>query len=317
MNEISVIYPGWAVHPVAGRIGAEISGVRLDGDLPDKTVADIRRALGKHKVLFFREQSHLDDNEQEAFARLFGEVAGHPTIPARAGTGAILELDAAHGGGRVNYWHTDMTFIDAYPQASILRAVEVPVRGGDTVWANTVTAYFDLPEDLRALADRLRAIHTNNYDYAAVRPNAGDADQRHHAEVFTSTVFETEHPVVRVHPETGERSLVLGGFLQKLVGHSQSDSAHLVAILQSHVTRLENTVRWRWAKGDVAIWDNRATQHYAIDDYGREPRVMHRVTVAGDLPVGVNGHRSVACKQPTTATVSVPESQSDQQRALA
>jgi taurine dioxygenase len=105
--------------------------------------------------------------------------------------------------------------------------------------------------------------------------------------VFTSTVYETEHPVVRVLPETGERSLVLGGFLQKLVGYSQADSAHLVAILQSHVTRLENTARWRWAEGDVAIWNNRATQHYAIDDFGKEPRVMRRVTVAGDVPVSV------------------------------
>lgn len=302
MNDIGVIYPGWSLRPVAGRIGAEISGVRLDGDLPERTVEGIRRALNRHKVLFFRGQDQLDDDEQEAFARLLGDVASHPTIPPRPGTAAILELDAAHGGGRVNYWHTDMTFLDAYPQASILRAVKVPAHGGDTVRANTVAAYRDLPKDLQSLANRLRGLHTNAYDYAALRPGARDEDRRHHAEVFTSTVFETEHPVVRVHPETGERSLVLGGFLQKLVGYSQADSAHLVAILQSHVTRLENTVRWRWAEGDVAIWDNRATQHYALDDYGKEPRVMRRVTVAGDVPVGLGGRRSVTRKRPTTAT---------------
>ena len=153
------------------------------------------------------------------------------------------------------------------------------------------------------MANRLWGLHTNDYDYAAVRPGGRDEDRRHHAEVFTSTVFETEHPVVRVHPETKERSLVLGGFLQKLVDYPQVDSAHLVAILQSHVPRLENTVRWRWAAGDVAIWDNRATQHYAIDDYGKEPRVMRRVTVAGDVPVSVGGRHSVARKRPTTVTV--------------
>lgn len=307
MSDTVSIYPGWAVRPVAGRIGAEISGARLDGDLPDRTVEDIRRALDLHKVLFFRGQHHLDDDEQEAFARLLGEIVGHPTIPPLPGTRVILELDAARGGGRVNYWHTDMTFLDAYPRASILRAVKVPSRGGDTAWANTAAAYLDLPKDLRALADRLWGIHTNDYDYAAIRNNTRDEDRRHHAEVFTSTVYETEHPVVRVHRETGERSLVLGGFLQKLVGYPQADSAHLVAILQSYATRLENTVRWRWAAGDVAIWDNRATQHYAIDDYSAQPRVMRRVTIAGDVPVGVGGRRSVTRQRPTTVTVPVPD----------
>jgi len=301
------IYPGWTVRPVAGRIGAEISGARLDGDLPDRTVQDIRNALDLHKVLFFRGQNHLDDEEQEAFGGLLGEVVGHPTIPPHPGTRVILELDASRGGGRVNYWHTDMTFLDAYPQASILRAVKVPPRGGDTVWANTATAYLDLPKDLRALADRLWGIHTNDYDYAAVRPNGRDEDRRHHADVFTSAVYKTEHPIVRVHPETGERSLILGGFLQKLVGYSQADSAHLISILQSHVVRLENTVRWRWTEGDVAIWDNRATQHYAIDDYGSEPRLMRRVTIAGDVPVSVGGRRSVTRQQPPTVTVPVPD----------
>jgi alpha-ketoglutarate-dependent sulfate ester dioxygenase len=285
--------PPIGVHPVAGRIGALISGIRLSRRLPPQTVAAIREALLRHKVIFFRNQEHLDDAEQEAFAQALGDPVAHPTIPPLAGTNVVLELDAAHGGGRVNYWHTDVTFVAAYPQASILRAVVVPASGGDTLWANTVAAYCDLPADLRDLAVRLRGVHTNDYDYAAVRPQVCDADRRHHREVFTSTVYETEHPVVRVHPETGERSLILGGFLQKLVGYSQSDSAHLIAILQGHVTRPENTVRWRWSAGDVAIWDNRATQHYAIDDYGAQPRIVRRVTVAGDVPISVDGRRSV------------------------
>jgi alpha-ketoglutarate-dependent sulfate ester dioxygenase len=320
--------PSISATSVPGRIGCHTDSssggrssrsglITLDGDLPERTVEGIRDALSQYKVLFFRGQDHLDDSEQEAFAGLLGEVVAHPTIPSLAGTAAILELDAAHGGGRVNYWHTDMTFLDAYPQASILRAVKVPSRGGDTVWANTAAAYLDLPKELRTLADRLWGLHTNAYDYATVRPHGREADRQHHAEVFTSTVFETEHPVVRVLSETGERSLVLGGFLQKLVGYSQADSANLVAILQSHVTRLENTARWRWAEGDVAIWDNRATQHYAINDYGKEPRTMRRVTVAGDVPVSVGGRRSVTRKQPTTVTVSVSDAEPERQRVPA
>jgi alpha-ketoglutarate-dependent sulfate ester dioxygenase len=308
MTQSLVAKSDLGVHPVAGRIGAQISGVRLSGQLSPQTTAAIRDALLCHKVIFFRDQGHLDDPEQEAFARSFGDVVSHPTIPPRAGTNVVLELDASHGGGRANHWHTDVTFVADYPQASILRAVVVPKSGGDTVWANTVAAYHDLPADLRDLADRLWGVHTNDYDYAAIRPEASAADQRRHREVFTATVYETEHPIVRVHPETGERSLILGGFLQKLIGYSQTDSAHLIAILQAHITRLENTVRWRWAAGDVAIWDNRATQHYAIDDYGNQPRIVRRVTVAGDTPTGVDGRRSVTRRPPKSTSTPVASS---------
>ena len=248
------------VHPVAGRIGAEISGLRLSRQLSPQTVAAIRDVLLRYKVIFFRDQGHLDDALHEALARSFGDLVAHPTIPPLAGTGVILELDASRGGGRASYWHIDVTFAAAYPQASVLRAVVVPSHGGDTIWANTVAAY---------------------------------------------RVYETEHPIVRVHPETGERALVLGGFLQKLVGYSQTDSAHLIALLQAHVTRPENTVRWRWLAGDVAIWDNRATQHYAIDDCGNEPRIVRRVTVAGDVPIAVDGRRSVTRRRPQSAATPV------------
>lgn len=282
------------IHPVAGRIGAEVRGIRLDGDLPPATFAAIRAALLRHKVLFFRQQAHLDDASQQAFGKLFGTPVPHPTVPSRDGT-VLLELDSQHGG-RANSWHTDVTFDLAYPQVSVLRAVKVPAAGGDTVWANTAAAYHDLPAPLRALADQLWALHTNDYDYAASRPLPDDAGARRHRELFTSTLYETEHPVVRVHPETGERTLVLGHFVKKLLGYSSADSAHLVSLLQSHVHRLENTVRWRWQAGDVAIWDNRATQHYAINDYGDAHRIVRRVTIAGDVPVSVDGQPSRAVK---------------------
>jgi alpha-ketoglutarate-dependent taurine dioxygenase len=145
-------------------------------------------------------------------------------------------------------------------------ATFVPPYGGNTLWSNTAAAYAELPEPLRVLADSLRGVHTNDYDYAAVRPDAPSAALEQHRKVFTSTKFQTEHPVVRVHPETGERTLILGNFLQKFTGFDGRDSRALIGVLQSHVERPENTVRWQWRVGDVAIWDNRATQHYGVDD---------------------------------------------------
>jgi len=301
MVKLAALDQPLGIHRVAGRIGAEITGVRLSSSLPSSVLAQIREALTRHKVIFFRGQGHLDDRAQEAFGRRFGEIVPHPTVPPLASTEVVLELDAGNGGGRANHWHTDVTFVDAYPKLSILRALVVPSYGGDTVWANTAAAYQDLPPDLRTLAERLWGLHTNAYDYAAIRPTASEADWRRYSEVFTSTIYETEHPVVRVHPESGERTLVIGGFLQKLLDYSQTDSTHLIAILHLHAQRLENTVRWRWAAGDVAIWDNQATLHYAIDDYGDQPRVMHRVTVAGEVPVSVDGRRSASRQRPKAA----------------
>ncbi|SPO65287.1 TauD/TfdA family dioxygenase [Pseudomonas sp. JV241A] len=279
------------IHPVAGRIGAEIRGVQLSADLEPAVIEAIQAALVQYKVVFFRAQTHLDDQGQEAFAHLLGEPIAHPTVPVREGTRYLLELDGGEGR-RANSWHTDVTFVDAYPKASILRSVVAPASGGDTVWANTATAYQDLSAELQALADQLRAVHSNEYDYAAAKPNVSLEQLENYRKIFTSTVYETEHPVVRVHPVSGEKNLLLGHFVKRIKGYSQSDSAHLFNLLQSHVTRLENTVRWRWQVGDVAIWDNRATQHYAVDDYGTQGRVVRRVTLQGDVPVGVAGQHS-------------------------
>lgn len=277
------------IHPVAGRIGAEIRGVQLSADLEPAVIEAIQAALVEHKVIFFRAQHQLDDQGQEAFAHLLGEPIAHPTVPVREGTRFLLELDSER---RANSWHTDVTFVDAYPKASILRSVVAPASGGDTVWANTAAAYRDLPAELQALADQLWAVHSNEYDYAGAKPNVSAEQQESYRRIFTSTVYETEHPVVRVHPVSGEKNLLLGHFVKRLKGYSQFDSTHLFNLLQSHVTRLENTVRWRWQAGDVAIWDNRATQHYAVDDYGTQNRVVRRVTLQGDVPVGVLGQRS-------------------------
>lgn len=283
------------IAPVAGVIGAEVRGVRLSPDISADQLAAIEDALYRYKVLFFRDQSHLDDAAQEAFAARLGPPTPHPTVPVREGSSYLLELDS-HAGGRASSWHTDVTFVDAYPAASILRQVVSPASGGDTTWANTAVAYERLPEPLKALVDNLWAVHTNAYDYAATRADVDPARLERHRSVFASTVYETEHPVVRVHPVTGERTLVLGHFIKRFVGLSNHDSQVLLKLLQDHVIRLENTVRWRWRAGDVAIWDNRATQHYAVDDYGDQHRVMRRVTIAGDVPVSIDGRRSRVLK---------------------
>jgi alpha-ketoglutarate-dependent taurine dioxygenase len=291
-----------AVEPLSPRIGAVISGVRLSGDLDGGVIEGINAALLRHKVIFFRDQSQLTDEQQELFSTRLGELVPHPTNHVRSGTKAILELDSTTGSGRADAWHTDVTFVEAYPKISVLRGVVIPDVGGDTVWSNTAAAYDDLNPSLKALADQLWAVHSNVYDYAAERPRATEAERHHYETVFASTVYETEHPVVRVHPETGERTLILGSFVQKLVGYSRQDSARLYDLLQSHVLRLENTIRWRWRAGDVAIWDNRATQHYALNDYGDQKRVVRRTTLNGDSPISVDGRRSVTIKKITRPT---------------
>ncbi|WP_374385248.1 TauD/TfdA dioxygenase family protein [Dongia sp.] len=278
---------------LAGRIGAEVQDLKLGTDLKAEDIGALKAALRQHRVIFLRDQHQLDDAAQEGFARLFGELVPHPTEKVRAGSTAILELDAASGNGKADQWHTDVTFVDAYPKYSILRAVEIPAFGGDTVWANTAAGYEDLSPQLKQLAENLWAVHSNKYDCAAQRPRANDAERKHYQDVFASTQYETEHPVVRIHPDTGEKVLVLGYFIQRFVGHSNTDSAHLFSLLQDHVIRLENTVRWSWRKGDVAIWDNQSTQHYALNDYGDQNRIVRRSTIAGEVPVSVDGRRSV------------------------
>jgi alpha-ketoglutarate-dependent taurine dioxygenase len=291
------------IRRVGGRIGAEVAGVALSHELPDETLKAIEHALHQHKVLFFRDQHHLDDASQEAFAARLGDPVAHPTVPVADGSSYLLELDS-HKGGRAASWHTDVTFVPAYPKASILRAVVSPEYGGDTVWANTAEAYNRLPEPLRLLADNLWALHTNAYDYAAIRPDVSQEQIERHRSVFASTVYETEHPLVRVHPVTGERTLVLGHFIKQILGLSGQDSRRLFDVLQEQVTKLENTVRWRWRQGDVAIWDNRATQHYAVDDYGDQHRVMRRVTLDGDVPVSIDGKPSRARTGPAPARLA-------------
>lgn len=268
------------IMPLAGSIGAEISGIDLATWISDETVAFLRRALLEHKAIFLRDQK-LDYDAQVSFAERFGPLAtGHPIYRSPTDRPALRALDSTEGT-RANHWHTDLTFLERPPAFAFLYGKVIPPFGGDTMWANAVTAYHNLPEEMRELADRLRIVHSNDSDYT----DETVAARRE----YISTLFEAEHPAVRVHPETGERSLLVGGFARRVAGFSPQASRDLLRILQEWATRPEHTVRWRWRVGDLAIWDNQATLHYAIYDYGTAHRRVERVTVTGGVPVGVDG----------------------------
>ncbi|HEY3481077.1 MAG TPA: TauD/TfdA family dioxygenase [Streptomyces sp.] len=283
--------PGLEIRKVTARIGAHVSGVDISGELDPGTVAALRAALNEHKALVFSD-ADLDDEGQQRFARHFGELTtAHPTVPAVEGAPNVLPVDSERG--RANHWHTDVTFVVNPPQASTLRSIVIPPYGGETLIANSAAAYRDLPEPLRKFADTLWAEHTNDYDYAVPEESVDEERAAQRAQ-FTSIAFRTAHPVVRVHPLTGERGLFIGGFAQRVVGLSVAESRKILDLLESYVTRPENVLRWRWSPRQLVLFDNRITQHYAIDNYDDQPRRLNRVTVAGDIPVSIDGTPSRA-----------------------
>lgn len=202
----------------------------------------------------------------------------------------MLPVDSERGRA-ANNWHTDVTFVLNPPQASTLRSITIPPYGGETLIASSAAAYRNLPEPLRLLADTLWAEHTNDYDYAVPEEDVDEQQAAQRAQ-FTSIKYRTAHPVVRVHPLTGERGLFIGGFAQRIVGLSVSESPKVLDLLQAYVTRPENVLRHRWSPNQLVLFDNRITQHYAIDNYDGLPRRLNRVTVAGDVPVGIEGKES-------------------------
>ncbi|MFF2087345.1 TauD/TfdA dioxygenase family protein [Nocardia sp. NPDC058176] len=289
---------GLDVVPVAGYIGAEITGVDLRENLEDAVIADIRRALHEYKVVFFRDQE-IGHAEQIAFARRFGKVTpAHPHEESPPeGFPEILPIDSRRyeknlGRKRTSYdhsWHTDVTALVNPPAASILRSDILPPYGGDTTWTNLVTAYENLPKELRELADKIDIKHQ-------FQTRAVEGSQRSRKVAEANLV--AYHPAVRVHPVTGERALFVSpGFTRgarEIRGFSPEQSERILKLLWSEATRVEYTVRFRWAVGSVAFWDNRATAHLAIGDAGHldHDRVLYRVTLEGDVPKGVDGRES-------------------------
>lgn len=299
------------VNKLGKHIGASIDGVLLGGGLDATVVDQIHQALLRHKVIFFRDQHHLDDEQHFAFAKLLGapiRVFGANAIPG--GPPGVSLVDSERG--KATRWHTDHTFTLNIPMASILRAVTLPGYGGSTLWASTTAAYAALPAPLKHLAENLWAMHSSNrFDQlgyvegmgAILTP--GGVPTPYHALEDTNllsnqlraareeeSTFRVEHPVVRIHPGTGERALLLGQWARGFIGLENYESLALFELLQTRITLPENTIRWDWQPGDVAIWDNYATQHRAVDDYDDEHRLMHRVTLIGEVPVDVHGRRS-------------------------
>lgn len=228
------------IRKLTGRIGAVVEGVDFTAppDLP--TITTLRHALNEHKAIVF-DHVQLDNAGQERVAGWFGDLTtAHPNVPAADGTTNVLAVDSETS--KAKEWHTDVTFVVNPPQLTTLRSIVTTPYGGETLIANAAAAYRDLPEPLRALADSLRVVHTNQYDYA--RPQATTARRKEYDQVFVSTPYETEHPLVRVHPLTGERGLFIGGFAKRIVGLPSRESADLLRILQSYVTRPENMRSW-------------------------------------------------------------------------
>ena len=277
--------------PITGTFGAELSGERVADGIDG---AWLSRQLVDHRLLVLRDQ-HLTHAQQVQLARALGEpTPAHPVVPGHPDHPEILVLDGAQGGRNAR-WHTDVTFMPAPPAASVLVGDVMPAFGGDTMWADTRTAYDRLSPAVKAGIDTLEAVHRISplaywgepFDTALGRDDA----QRLFDDA--AKVPPVIHPVVRVHPVTGRKNLFVNpGFTTHIVGMSRIESDGLLRLLYEHATQPELVLRHRWRAGDVVIWDNRATMHYAVDDYGAAQRCMRRVTIRGTTPVGPSGAES-------------------------
>jgi taurine dioxygenase len=268
--------------PFTEVIGAEVRDVDLSVPLDDTVRDEIRRALLEWKVLFFRDQ-HLTSAEQLAFAKQFGDLEHHPFLQ-QGDSAEVVRFekgdDPSKPGsvGTENGWHSDVTWRGEPAMGSILRAIEVPARGGDTLWADMGCAYDNLPEDLRSRVEAMRALHSFVHVFGY-----GMSDEQR-AEMLEKYP-PVEHPVVRTHPETGRKTLFVNAFFtERIVGLDNDESEWLIDRLCQQAMHPEWQVRLRWEAGTVAFWDNRSTQHYASSDYYPRRRVMERVAIKGDRP---------------------------------
>ncbi len=274
--------------PLTPTIGALIEGVDLGQAMSDDLLEVIRQALLRHKVIFFEDQ-HLTPVQHRDFAARFGPLHTHPLYPGVPEAPELFILDNHAGNPTDNdAWHTDITFIETPPMGSILYAKQLPPLGGDTVWSDMKAAYEALSPPLRDFLAGLDAVH----DFARGFPVRGRvatlAGAEKHAEELENHP-PVLHPVVRTHPETGEDGLFVNyGFTERIKGLRRKESDAILSMLFAHIQQPEFLVRWRWTPNAVAFWDNRVTQHYAVNDYLPHQRIMNRATVLGDRPY----HRS-------------------------
>ncbi|MCY1418561.1 Alpha-ketoglutarate-dependent taurine dioxygenase [compost metagenome] len=272
------------ITPLSPALGAQISGVDLSAELSLEHRDAIEQALLKHQVLFFREQP-LNPQQQARFAAHFGDLHTHPIYPNVPQTPQVLILDTAVTDVRDNaVWHTDVTFLPTPALGAVLSAKQLPAYGGDTLWASGIAAYEALSEPLKQLLDGLTATHDFTKSFPLERFGTTAEDLARWEQTRRNNP-PLSHPVIRTHPVSGRKSLFVNeGFTTRINELNEAESEAILKLLFSHATHLEFTIRWRWQENDVAFWDNRVTQHYAVDDYRPQRRVMHRATILGDKP---------------------------------
>ncbi|QYY31663.1 MULTISPECIES: TauD/TfdA dioxygenase family protein [Cupriavidus] len=295
------------VEPLTASIGAELVGLNLaDAIHDDDLFAEIRAALLQHKVLFLRDQD-ISRAEHVAFAERFGQLEDHPVAgshPQYPGLVQIYKQPDQPMDRYENAWHTDATWREAPPMGCVLRCVEGPAVGADTMWANMVLAYENLPAHVKTEIAGLRARHSIEASFGAAMP----IEKRL---ALKEQYPDPEHPVVRIHPETGEKVLFVNAFTTHFTNfHTAAHvrygqdynpgGADLLRYLVSQAFIPEYQVRWRWKPNSMAIWDNRSTQHYAVMDYAPCHRKMERAAIIGDKPFGI-GERDIKARTPETA----------------
>lgn len=270
-------YEHLELRPVTPYIGAEISGVDLADPTPDQ-IDELKRALLERKVLFFRDQQHVTARQHRDFAAHWGDLEVHPML-AQGEIPEVVRFDRGHDNpGNENIWHVDVSWQQRPPLGSVLRAIDVPDAGGDTLWSDMGNAYDALPDHIKARIDGLTATH----DFT---PSFGLAMTPEKLAEMQKTYPPQHHPVVRTHPETGRKLLFVNSlFTTHIDGIDPVEGKELLRRLIDQVKIPDFQVRLRWAPGTVAFWDNRATQHYACSDYFPNRRVMERVAIVGDVP---------------------------------
>ena len=274
------------VRPIAGALGAEIRGIDLSESLSDEQFDTVHRAFLDHQVIFFRDQA-LDPGSHKELGRRFGDLNIHGYYEALPGHPEILpvlkEPEATENIGGV--WHSDVTYLPEPALGSILYALEVPPAGGDTMFASQYRAYESLSDGMKEMLEGLRAIHSSDLFTNKARRDAANATRTTKLAEVNETI-ESSHPVIRTHPETGRKCLFVNRpFTRRIDGWTAEESRPLLDYLYEQAARPEFTCRFRWRQGSIAFWDNRCTQHYALNDYQGYRRTMHRVTLEGDRPV--------------------------------
>ena len=271
-----------SLRPLTPTIGAEVDNIVLSQPLEPKVLADLRAALLDWKVLFFRDQD-ITTEQHLAFARQFGELEVHPFAPCKSGYPEVLAITHDDKSrGRENTWHSDVTWREKPSLGSVLRALEVPPVGGDTLFADMYAAYEGLSDAVKAKIEGRAAVHDFTHFRAGMRKRGKSEAE---IEAFNAAYPKVEHPIVRTHPETGRKALyVNAAFTIAVDGLEKGESDALLAHLYAQAAIPEYQCRFRWETHSIAFWDNRASQHYAASDYFPAVRRMERVTIVGDRP---------------------------------